>query len=329
MDLLKPFFWGYKAIAPRLNKYSEHGAEIIGIGDNGVWTLNRLMKADLNLLKCLVLHRDLRRLGRAKAWRIEMGDESWKGIEKAGVAAFLTLPRSVQRFYDYCDRNLYEERPAFVLADLAENIGRETAPAVAKISNLLGGMGIGVVRMPAQEDYARQKDVVAGKELYERFHALCEYARAVIVLEDTCEDVLQGVPAAKAMEKRQSDFVGDFLRGMQGDDAALLDWKSAGRFLSGYRCFWQAWSSEGADVRAAMAEARQMLARGGALQKTKGVFVMITGKAGLVDLRDVQGAMAELAAAIDEDTEVMLHVNSEKEFGDSVRVNMAVKVELM
>ena len=81
-------------------------------------------------------------------------------------------------------------------------------------------------------------------------------------------------------------------------------------------------------MRIALDEASQVLARGGVLQKAKQVFVMITGKEGRVDLQDVQGAMDELTASLDEEADVMLHVNSEKKFDGGVRVNMAVRVEM-
>lgn len=81
--------------------------------------------------------------------------------------------------------------------------------------------------------------------------------------------------------------------------------------------FWQAWSSE----------ARDVLSCGGALEEAKRVFLMITGKDGEFSLMEVQDVVNALTAALDEEAEVMLHVNCEKEFADGVRVNMAVRLD--
>lgn len=77
-----------------------------------------------------------------------------------------------------------------------------------------------------------------------------------------------------------------------------------------------------------MADVRCVLSRGGALQKAKQVFGMVMGEDGDLALSEVQRAMGELTASLDEEADVMLHVNSEKNFAASVRVNMAVLVEL-
>ena len=111
-----------------------------------------------------------------------------------------------------------------------------------------------------------------------------------------------------------------------------LSWQEVRAFLSTGRLsrrgnLWQAWSSEAADVRSAMADVQRVLSCGGALQAAKRVFVMVTGKEGELSLPAVQKTMAELSALMDKEAEVLLHVNSEKEFDAGVRINMAVQVE--
>ena len=115
---------------------------------------------------------------------------------------------------------------------------------------------------------------------------------------------------------------------MQGEEKAL-SWQAVRAFLSpGWRGnIWQAWSSEAADVRSAMADVRRVLSCGGALEEAKRVFVMIMGKDGEFSLMEVQDVVDALTAALDEEAEVMLHVNCEKEFADGVRVNMAVRLD--
>lgn len=102
-----------------------------------------------------------------------------------------------------------------------------------------------------------------------------------------------GTAAANAVAKRQSDFVGDLLLALHGDEEIRLSWQEAREFLSAGRLsrwgnLWQAWSSETADVCS---------------------------------------AMAERSALLDREAEVLLHVNSAKEFDAGVRINMAVQVE--
>lgn len=55
---------------------------------------------------------------------------------------------------------------------------------------------------------------------------------------------------------------------------------------------------------------------------------MVMGKDGGLALPEVQRAMGELMASLEEEAAVMLHVNSEKNFAAGMRVNMAVRVEL-
>lgn len=75
------------------------------------------------------------------------------------------------------------------------------------------------------------------------------------------------------------------------------------------------------------ADVWRVLSCGGALEEAKRVFLMLTGKDGEFSLLEVQDVVDALTAALDEEAEVMLHVNCEKEFADGVRVNMAVRVD--
>ena len=310
-------------------KSRKNGADIFGIGDNGLEAVNRLMGKGLKGVDYLVLHRELRKLAQTKADTIAMKDGSWEGIETFMTAPFESFPKSFQKFQIYYNMNLQGGHPTFVLADLSEACGRETAPAAAKDSDLGGRRKIAVVHVPQFETLiSKKKKAAVEHEVCRSFRSLCHYTRTVIAMSDLPKEEAE---SAKATVKRQSDFVVDLLYAMQGGVNAALKWQEVEAFLSGSALrgnLWQAWSSEGADVRSAMVETRQVLVRGGVLQKAKRVFVMIAGKAGLVDLQDVQGAMDGLAAAIEEDAEVMLHVNSEEEFVSGVRVNMAVKVEM-
>ena len=168
-------------------------------------------------------------------------------------------------------------------------------------------------------------------ELYQRFQSLGEHARVVIAMGDDASAAL-GTAAANAVAKRQSDFVGDLLLALHGDEEMRLSWQEVRAFLSAGRLsrwgnLWQAWSSEAADVRSAMADVQRVLSYGGALGAAKRVFVMVTGKEGELSLSAVQKAMEELSALLDKEAEVLLHVNSEKEFDAGVRINMAVQVE--
>ena len=54
---------------------------------------------------------------------------------------------------------------------------------------------------------------------------------------------------------------------------------------------------------------------------------MVTGKEGEFSLSAVQKTMDELSALLDKQAEVLLHVNSERQFDAGVRINMAVQVE--
>ena len=73
-----------------------------------------------------------------------------------------------------------------------------------------------------------------------------------------------------------------------------------------------------------MADARRVLPHGGALEAAKRVFVMVMGKERAFSLSDVQKAMDALSASLDEEAEVLLHVNREKKFAEGVRLNMTV-----
>ena len=63
-----------------------------------------------------------------------------------------------------------------------------------------------------------------------------------------------------------------------------------------------------------MEDVRRVLSRGGALQKAQQVFVMFMGKDGDLALPEVQRVMGELTVSLDEEADVMLRINSEKNF---------------
>lgn len=307
-------------------------ADIVGIGDNGVEAVRRLMESGCENAAYLVLHRDEKKLRQTKADTIAMKDDSWKVVENVMTAPFESLPISYQKFCFYYRQTWRFLYPALVLADFSEAIGRETAPAAAKSSVYGSTQKIAVVHVPLIEKLMDKNETeMREMELYQRFQCLCEHAEAVIAMGDDASAAL-GTAAANAVAKRQSDFVGDLLLALHGDGEMRLSWQEVRAFLSAGRLsrrgnLWQAWSSEAADVRSAMADVQRVLSRGGALQAAKRVFVMITGKEGELFLPEVQKTIAELSALLDKDAEVLLHVNSEKKFDAGVRINMAVQVE--
>ena len=307
-------------------------ADIVGIGDNGAEVVRRLMESDCANAIYLVLHRDEKKLRQMKADTIAMKDDSWKVVENVMTTPFESLPISYQKFCFYYRQTWRFLYPALVLADFSEAIGRETAPAAAKDSVYGSTQKIAVVHVPLIEKLMDKNETeMRETELYQRFQCLCEQAEAVIAMGDDASAAL-GTAEANAMAKRQSDFVGDLLLALHGDGEMRLSWQEVRAFLSAGRLsrrgnLWQAWSSEAADVRSAMADVQRVLSCGGALQAAKRVFVMVTGKEGELSLSAVQKAMEELSALLDKEAEVLLHVNSEKEFDAGVRINMAVQVE--
>lgn len=307
-------------------------ADIVGIGDNGVEAVRRLMESGCENAAYLVLHRDEKKLRQTKADTIAMKDDSWKVVENLMTAPFESLPISYQKFCFYYRQTWQFLYPALVLADFSEAIGRETAPAAAKDSVYGSTQKIAVVHVPQLEKFMDKNEAeTRGPEMYQRFQRLCEHAKAVIAMGDGASAAL-GTVEANAVAKRQSDFVGDLLCALHGDEEMRLSWQEVRAFLSAGRRprrgnLWQAWSSEAADVRSAMADVQRVLSRGGALQAAKRVFVMLTGKEGELPLPEVQKTMAELSALLDKQAEVLLHVNSETEFDAGVRINMAVQVE--
>ena len=307
-------------------------ADIVGIGDNGVEAVRRLMESGCENAAYLVLHRDEKKLRQTKADTIAMKDDSWKVVENVMTAPFESLPISYQKFCFYYRQTWRFLYPALVLADFSEAIGRETAPAAAKDSVYGSTQKIAVVHVPLIEKLMDKSETeMRETELYQRFQSLGEHARVVIAMGDDASAAL-GTAAANAVAKRQSDFVGDLLLALHGDEEMRLSWQEVRAFLSTGRLsrwgnLWQAWSSEAADVRSAMADVQRVLSYGGALGAAKRVFVMVTGKEGELSLSAVQKAMEELSALLDKEAEVLLHVNSEKEFDAGVRINMAVQVE--
>lgn len=308
-------------------------ADIVGIGDNGAEVVRRLMESDCANAIYLVLHRDEKKLRQMKADTIAMKDDSWEVVENVMTASFESLPISYQEFCFYYRQTWRFWYPSLVLADFSEAIGRETAPAAAKDSVYGSTQKIAVVHVPLLEKLMDKNETeMRETELYQRFQCLCEHAEAVIAMGDDASAAL-GTAAANAMAKRQSDFVGDLLLALHGDEEMRLSWQEVRAFLSAGRRprwgnnLWQAWSSEAADVRSAMADVQRVLSCGGALQAAKRVFVMVTGKEGELPLPAVQETMVELSALLDKEAEVLLHVNSETEFDAGVRINMAVQVE--
>ena len=307
-------------------------ADIVGIGDNGVEAVRRLMESGCENAAYLVLHRDEKKLRQTKADTIAMKDDSWKVVENVMTAPFESLPISYQKFCFYYRQTWRFLYPALVLADFSEAIGRETAPAAAKDSVYGSTQKIAVVHVPLIEKLMDKNETeMRETELYQRFQSLGEHARVVIAMGDDASAAL-GTAAANAVAKRQSDFVGDLLLALHGDEEMRLSWQEVRAFLSTGRLsrwgnLWQAWSSEAADVRSAMADVQRVLSYGGALGAAKRVFVMVTGKEGELSLSAVQKTMEELSALLDKEAEVLLHVNSEKEFDAGVRINMAVQVE--
>lgn len=307
-------------------------ADIVGIGDNGVEAVRRLMESGCENAAYLVLHRDEKKLRQTKADTVAMKDDSWKVVENVMTAPFESLPISYQKFCFYYRQTWRFLYPALVLADFSEAIGRETAPAAAKDSVYGSMQKIAVVHVPLIEKLMDKSETeMRETELYQRFQSLGEHARVVIAMGDDASAAL-GTAAANAVAKRQSDFVGDLLLALHGDEEMRLSWQEVRAFLSTGRLsrwgnLWQAWSSEAADVRSAMADVQRVLSYGGALGAAKRVFVMVTGKEGELSLSAVQKAMEELSALLDKEAEVLLHVNSEKEFDAGVRINMAVQVE--
>ena len=307
-------------------------ADIVGIGDNGVEAVRRLMESGCENAAYLVLHRDEKKLRKTKADTIAMKDDSWEVVENLMTAPFESLPISYQKFCFYYRQTWRFLYPALVLADFSEAIGRETAPAAAKDSVYGSTRKIAVVHVPLIEKLMDKNETeMRETELYQRFQSLCKHAEVVIAMGDD-SSASSGAVAARAIAKRQSDFVGDLLCALHGDEEMRLSWQKVCEFLSvdrllRWRNLWQAWSSEAADVRSAMADVQRVLSCGGALQAAKRVFVMVTGKEGELSLSAVQKTMDELSALLDKQAEVLLHVNSEKEFDAGVRINMAVQVE--
>ena len=307
-------------------------ADIVGIGDNGVEAVRRLMELGCENAAYLVLHRDEKKLRQTKADTIAMKDDSWKVVENVMTAPFESLPISYQKFCFYYRQTWRFLYPALVLADFSEAIGRETAPAAAKDSVYGSTQKIAVVHVPLIEKLLDKNETeMRETELYQRFQSLCEHAEVVIAMGDEASAAL-GTVAENAVAKRQSDFVGDLLLALHGDEEMRLSWQEVRAFLSVGRLprwgnLWRAWSSEAADVRSAMADVQRVLSCGGALQAAKRVFVMVTGKEGELSLSAVQKTMDELSALLDKQAEVLLHVSSEKEFDAGVRINMAVQVE--
>ena len=307
-------------------------ADIVGIGDNGAEVVRRLMESDCVNAIYLILHRDEKKLRQMKADTIAMKDDSWEVVENVMTAPFESLPISYQKFCFYYRQTWRFWYPSLVLADFSEAIGRETAPAAAKNSVYGSTQKIAVVHVPLIEKLMDKNETeMRETELYQRFQGLCEHAEAVIAMGDDASAAL-GTAEANAMAKRQSDFVGDLLLALHGDGEMRLSWQEVRAFLSTGRLsrrgnLWQAWSSEAADVRSAMADVQRVLSCGGALQAAKRVFVMVTGKEGELSPSAVQKTMDELSALLDKQAEVLLHVNSETEFDAGVRINMAVQVE--
>ena len=76
-------------------------ADIVGIGDNGVEAVRRLMESGCENAAYLVLHRDEKKLRQTKADTIAMKDDSWKVVENVMTAPFESLPISYQKFCFY------------------------------------------------------------------------------------------------------------------------------------------------------------------------------------------------------------------------------------
>lgn len=304
----------------------EFGANIIGVGDNGREALHCLLREGFEGVRWLGLHRNPQA-------RYPIGVDviatygSWAGIEHVVLPFGGGMPKSVLQFYRYRKRFFRTGKPSFVLADFSESVGRDAAPVAAADSH-----AIAVVAIPSLEKIIAPNalDFVEAR-LYWRFQSLCQHTGVVIAMDDDVPPRI-GEASSKAMAKRQSDFVGDLLHAMQGGANAALHWQEVEKFFSeprrwGQCSLWRAWSSEAADVRSAMADARRVLSHGGALKAAKRVFIMIAGKEGEFSLMEVQDAMDALTATLGEEAAVMLHVNYKRGGDGGVRVNMAVHKE--
>lgn len=307
-------------------KDREFGANIIGVGDNGREAVHCLMREGFKGIRWLGLHRNPQNCYPIGVDVIATYG-SWAGIENVMLPFGGEMPKSVLQFYRYRKRFFQPEKPSFVLADFAELVGRDAAPVAAADS-----YAIAVVAIPSLEKIIAPNalDFIEAK-LYWRFQSLCQHTSVVIAMDDDVPSRI-GEARNKAMAKRQSDFVGDLLHSIQGGANAALHWQEVEKFFSEPRRWgrcnlWRAWSSVAGDVRSAMADVRRALSCGGALEEAKRVFLMITGKDGEFSLMEVQDVVDALTAALDEEAEVMLHVNCEKEFADGVRVNMAVRLD--
>lgn len=307
-------------------KEREFGANIIGVGDNGREAVHCLLREGFKGMRWLGLHRNPQN-------RYPIGVDviatygSWAGIENVVLPFGGGMPKSVLQFYRYRKRFFRTGNPSFVLADFAESVGRDAAPVAAADS-----YAIAVVAIPFIEKIIAPNalDFIEAK-LYWRFQSLCRHTSVVIAMDDDVPSRI-GEARNKAMAKRQSDFVGDLLHSIQGGANAALHWQEVEKFFSEPRRWgrcnlWRAWSSVAGDVRSAMADVRRVLSCGGALEEAKRVFLMITGKDGEFSLMEVQDVVDALTTTLDEEAEVMLHVNCEKEFADGVRVNMAVRLD--
>ena len=177
-------------------------ADIVGIGDNGVEAVRRLMESGCENAAYLVLHRDEKKLRQTKADTIAMKDDSWKVVENVMTAPFESLPISYQKFCFYYRQTWRFLYPALVLADFSEAIGRETAPAAAKDSVYGSTQKIAVVHVPLIEKLMDKSETeMRETELYQRFQSLGEHARVVIAMGDDASAAL-GTAAANAVAKR-------------------------------------------------------------------------------------------------------------------------------
>ena len=145
----------------KLRKLRHCRIVVVGVGDAGNNTINRLMEIGVTGAECIAINTDMQHLNAIRAThKILIGENVTRGIgsggdPKVGRAAIKESRKQVEDSLSNVD-------VAFVAAGLGGGTGTGAAPVVAEIARRNGAIVIGVVTMPLRIEKRRIKYAAQG-----------------------------------------------------------------------------------------------------------------------------------------------------------------------
>jgi len=178
---------------------------VLGVGNAGTNTVNRLMESGITGVECIAVNTDKQHLDSTRAHiKILIGSEATKGYGGQAVQESIV---EISPLLDNVD-------VVFITAGLGGETGTVVAPALAKLAREDGAVVVGAVTMPSRAEAERHSLAVRGLE------ELREACDTVAVVENDRVMELFPIPANDYVFSMADRIVANMVRGISESLAA-------------------------------------------------------------------------------------------------------------